>query len=58
MKSNNATGPTLSTVLFVVGLALTALIRGTPWKGIGIAMMVIVVLINIGLLLAERNKQR
>ncbi len=42
--------------MFVVGLALAALkIPGTPW--VGIAIMVVVVLINVGLLLAQRNKQ-
>lgn len=57
MKSTKtAAGPTLSTVMFVVGLALAALkIPGTPW--VGIAIMVVVVLINVGLLLAQRNKQ-
>lgn len=47
----------LATVLFFVGLALTIAVHKTPW--IGIPIMVVGLLISITLLLVQRgNRQR
>lgn len=46
----------LATVLFFVGLALSVVLDGTPW--IGIVLMVVALLLSIALLFVRWRRER